>query len=377
MIKIAALLSTLFINLYGAIFLFATSSKKYKNRFFLGIFFFSSFLLFVGHFLSFNEYWKLFRYFDFIFLGSLLAFYPLYYLYIYSAFNFNIIASKKSYHFLPSIFVALLMLIIVLVTSWENYEMYMNNNLYGTPITSKEALWLSYIYKGSRLFHLGQIIIYNFLTIRFLILAKNKMQDFYSNLDKFQLQYFYIVNISFIILMSIPGFYVTVIGRTPLNENGLQFLFMCSLFTLLYLILAIIGLRQIPAEINFSSASEKNKDTPLYPNELSIIQKELLAYFKNEKPWLDPQLNILQVAKHIGTNRSYVSNIVNEQIGCNFNQFVNNYRINEAKKLLNQTPELTISEISELVGFGSVNSFIRIFKNIEHKTPTEFKKLNS
>ncbi|SNR58672.1 Helix-turn-helix domain-containing protein [Lutibacter agarilyticus] len=377
MIKIVALLSTLFINLYGAIFLFATSSKKFKNRFFLGLFFFNSFLLFVGHFLSFNEYWITFRYFDFIFLSALLAFYPLYYIYIYSAFNFNIVATKKSYHFIPPILVALLMFIMVLSTSWENYEMYMNNNLYGTEITTKEALWLSYMYKGSRFFHLGQILFYNYLTIRFLIIAKNKMQNFYSNLDKFQLQYFYIVTISFIVLMSIPGFYVTVIGRTPLDENGLQLLFMCSLFTLLFIILAIVGLRQIPAEINLSNNIETTKDATIHLKELNTIEAELLTYFKNDKPWLDPQLNILQVAKHIGTNRSYVSNIINEQIGCNFNQFVNSYRINEAKLLLKKSPKLSIAEISELSGFGSVNSFIRIFKASEHKTPALFKKLNS
>ena len=377
MIKIIALLSALFINLYGAIFLFATSSKKFKNRFFLGLFFFNNFLLFVGHFLSFNEYWEVFRYFDFIFLGAILAFYPLYYIYIYSAFNFNIVASEKSYHFIPPILVALLMLITVLSTSWENYEMYMNNSLYGSAITTKEALWLSFMYNGTRVFHLGQILFYNYLTIRFLVIAKNKMQNFYSNLDKFQLQYFYIVTISFIILMSIPGCYVTIIGRTPLNENGLQLFFMCSLFTLLYLILGVIGLRQIPAEINLNNNVEKITNTTIYQKELIVIEEELLTYFKNEKPWLDPQLNILQVAKHIGTNRSYVSNIINEQIGCNFNQFVNSYRINEAKLLLKKSPDLSISEISELAGFGSVNSFIRIFKNNEHKTPAQFKRLNA
>ena len=57
----------------------------------------------------------------------------------------------------------------------------------------------------------------------------------------------------------------------------------------------------------------------------------------------------------------------------NFNQFVNSYRLKEAKILLKQTPELSISEVSELSGFGSVNSFLRIFKNTEKITPTEYR----
>lgn len=372
MIKIIALLSTLFVNLYGAIFLAATSSKQYKSRFFLALFLFNSFLLFVGHFLSFTEYWSAFRYFDFLFLASLLAFYPFYFMYIYSAFNFSPISTKWIYHFAPSIIVAILMLYMVLNATWEDYQLYMLNNLYSTELNSEPAKKLAFIYKGSRMFHLIQIVFYNFLTIRFLFSAKNKMNDFYSNLDEFQLKYFYIVTISFILLMSIPGFYVTLIGRTPLNDNDLQLLYMCTLFTILYIILTIVGLRQIPVELNINPDTNLDKEeTPL--QELQLLEKNLLRYFNTNKPWLNPHLNILDVAKQIGTNRSYVSKVINESLGCNFNFFVNNYRIEEAKKLLIKRPELTIAEVSELSGFGSVNSFIRIFRSIENYTPTEFK----
>lgn len=146
MIKITALLSTLFINLYGAIFLFASASKKFKNRFFLALFFFNSFILFVGHFLSFNEYWNAFRYLDFLFLAALLAFYPLYYLYIYSAFNFNIVSTKWAYHFIPSILIGATMLIATIFSSWESYQAYMNYNLSGTETTDKSAIILVNLY---------------------------------------------------------------------------------------------------------------------------------------------------------------------------------------------------------------------------------------
>lgn len=208
MIKIIAILSTLFINLFGGIILIATSNKKYKNRFFLGLFFFNSFLLFVGHFLSFNEYWVIFRYFDFIFLASLLAFYPLYYLYIFSAFNFKIAPTKWIYHFIPSILIAILMLIATSFSSWDCYLNYMNNNLYNSALESTNATILAYLYKGSRLFHLAQIVIYVFLTIHYILKAKKRMNDLFSNFDMYQIRFFYIVTISFIFLMAIPGFFL-------------------------------------------------------------------------------------------------------------------------------------------------------------------------
>jgi AraC-like DNA-binding protein len=371
LIKIIALLSILFLTLYGSFFLFSTSTKNFKNRFFLALFFFNSFVLFVGHFLSFNEYWSVFQYFDFIFLASLLAFYPFYYLYLFSAFNFNIVKSRWIYHFIPSILIAVLMLIATSISSWENYNIYMNNNLYGTKLTSNSSLILAYLYKGSSAFHLLQILVYNYLAIRYILKAKSQMHNSFSHLDSYQLKFFYIVNISFILLISIPGFYITVIGRTPLNTNEFSLLFLCFLFTSLYLILAFVGLRQIPVNVNLSN---KNTYLVIHPNDLIQVEKQLIDYFNNDKPWLNPNLNIWDVASKIGTNRSYVSRVINESMGFNFNHFVNNYRIKEAKLLLKENSNLSITEISELSGFGSMNSFIRIFKETENCTPTEFKK---
>ena len=373
MIKIIAILSTLFVNLFSGITLIATANSKLKNRFFLGLFFLNSFVLFVGHFLSFNEYWKAFKYFDFIFLASLLAFYPLYYLYIYSAFNFKIAPTKWIYHFIPSIVIGVTMLIATNVASWDSYLLYMNNNLYNSEITDTTALILAYLYKGSRAFHLLQIIAYNFLTIQFILKAKSSMNDSFSNLDSYQVRYFYVVTISFILFMSIPGFYVTVIGRTPLHNNELLLLYMCVLFTILYLILTVIGLIQIPTNEAIEDTDNHNH---LQQQELIVIEKKLKTYFLKDKPWLNPHLNIWDVAKQIGTNRSYISKTINEQIGCNFNQFVNSYRIKESKKLLKKTPEIPITEISEFSGFGSLNSFIRIFKESEKCTPSKYRKKN-
>jgi AraC-like DNA-binding protein len=376
LIKLIALFLPLSINLYGALFLFATANKKYKNRFFLGLFLLNSFLLFVGHFLSFYEYWHVFRYFDFLFLATLLAFYPLYYLYILSAFNFNIVPIKRIYHFIPTIIIAFIMLITTVLSSWENYEIYMNNNLYGTELTTTSSKILAYLYKGSRAFHLVQIVAYNFLTIRFILRAQKEMSNSFSNLDKYQLRYFYIVNISFILFMSIPGFFVTVVGRAPLNTNEILLLLSCILFTLLYLIIALVGIRQVPVEINLQPESTQT-DEKIHLHDLKQLEQDLQNYFNQNKPWLTQNLNIWEVAQHLGTNRSYVSNVINEKFGCNFNQFVNSYRINEAKHILNNNNQKTIAEISELAGFGSVNSFIRIFKKIEKCTPSEFRKKNS
>ncbi len=264
------------------------------------------------------------------------------------------------------------MLLASSLSSWESYLIYMNNNLHNSELTDINSKILAYLYKGSRAFHLLQIVIYNFLTIRFILRVKSSIDNSFSNLDVYQTRLFYTVTISFILFMSIPGFYVTLIGRTPLNTNGILLFYVCLLFTILYLILTIIGLIQVPTTEDIENNSLDIEEIHL--NDLNEIEKNLKLYFTTEKPWLNPHLNIWDVAKEIGTNRSYISKVINDNIGCNFNQYVNAFRVNEAKKLLHKTPEIPIAEISELSGFGSLNSFIRIFKISENCTPSKFKK---
>ena len=146
--------------------------------------------------------------------------------------------------------------------------------------------------------------------------------------------------------------------------------YVCTLFTLLYLILAIVGLKQIPVDNNLENSNEETISGEIQYLELKQIEKNLIEYFSQDKPWLRSNLNIWEVSKQIGTNRTYVSHAINENMGCNFNHFVNEYN----QLLLTISPEIHLSEISELSGFGSVNSFMRIFKMMENCTPTEYKK---
>ena len=140
------------------------------------------------------------------------------------------------------------------------------------------------------------------------------------------------------------------------------------------MILAIVGIQQVPINTTKIDTEQEIATTEINLNELELVEASLIQYFKTSKPWLNSHLNIWDVSKNIGSNRSYVSRVINENIGCNFNDFVNMYRINEAKRLLIKYPESTILEISEKAGFGSVNSFMRIFKKMENCTPNQFRK---
>ena len=79
----------------------------------------------------------------------------------------------------------------------------------------------------------------------------------------------------------------------------------------------------------------------------------------------------MDVVEAVGTNRTYISLIINQQYNQNFCSFVNNYRIIELEKIVQEDPEILNEVLSERCGFGSVNSMKRA---VAAKTDLSFAK---
>ena len=79
------------------------------------------------------------------------------------------------------------------------------------------------------------------------------------------------------------------------------------------------------------------------------------------------------ISEEFGMKPNYLSKLFKKEKNIGILNFINKHRISESKKLL-KTATLTISQISEKVGFDSSNSFIRVFKQYEGVTPGNFMK---
>lgn len=83
-------------------------------------------------------------------------------------------------------------------------------------------------------------------------------------------------------------------------------------------------------------------------------------------------LKVNDVANAIGVHRNSVSACINAQKGCSFNQFVNEYRLEHAKKLLRENSDIKISSVSLESGFATERSFFRAFKAATGTSPKEW-----
>ncbi|MFH2095736.1 MAG: AraC family transcriptional regulator [Bacteroidota bacterium] len=113
---------------------------------------------------------------------------------------------------------------------------------------------------------------------------------------------------------------------------------------------------------------------------LSDEQKEKLIndiryLMEEEKVFLQPDLTIDDVAGSLEAYKKYVSQVINEKYGKNFNTFINEYRIREARRMLidNEFQHLSIEGIAKTVGFNSKSSFNTFFKKVTGITPSYFR----
>ena len=78
------------------------------------------------------------------------------------------------------------------------------------------------------------------------------------------------------------------------------------------------------------------------------------------------------VADNLHLNKYYISHLINKKIHQNFNEYINNLRITEACNLLKET-DMKIADISENVGFGTIRSFNRAFRQVMGASPAEYR----
>lgn len=128
-------------------------------------------------------------------------------------------------------------------------------------------------------------------------------------------------------------------------------------------------------EENTKEDSPKYSSSNLTEDQKITIQKELIEYM-DQQPYHKLNFNIEDIADSLNTNTRYLSQVINESFEMNFFNFVNKYRIIEAKEILKSqdSEKYTIEGIAKMVGFNSKSSFNSAFKKTTGVTPSEFKK---
>ena len=226
-------------------------------------------------------------------------------------------------------------------------------------------------------FHLA---IYMILTHRMLSTYQERLKQHYSHLEGVNLNWLKQLTVIKSVIWSLYAglliLYLTGIDGATFNYTFLLFGFCVS--ALGYLI-GYRGLRNpeiFKDQFVLESKKEKYQQSGLSSEMTNVYADQLEKLMEESKPYRSSDLTLPQLSDMLEIPPNYLSQVINERMGYNFFDYVNYYRVTEAKALLTDPSHLedNIIQIAYQVGFNSKSTFNAAFKKFTQTTPTLFRK---
>jgi AraC-like DNA-binding protein len=217
-------------------------------------------------------------------------------------------------------------------------------------------------------------------SIREISSYQHRIENAYSSLEKMNLNWLKLNVIAFLCMwiVDIANFLLIKIQILP-DEASVIMTFISLLINFLFANLIIYkGLTTPELFIEPLESPVKNKysSSLLSSEQSSLIALKLKEFMEKEKPFLEPELTLQELASRVEIHPRYVSQVINERFNKNFFEFVNYYRVEEAKSQLiaDSGLEKTILEILYECGFNSKSVFNTFFKKSTGLTPSQYRK---
>ena len=371
----------MYVTFFWAVLLLISKRENNRAKFFLGVFMFVAFLLYLAHAHFFKKAISTFQFFDPLYMFASLSVYPLYYWYIKLL---SVETSCKWYNLrllAPAAIFTVTTIVIYLLMSGPERQTYLNELLLSRnkQATDSKLIGLQKtIYLISRIIFIVQVLYFLIKGHKLVKLYNRQIANFYSNLESRSILWVNYILYSMVIT-AIMSIVFNILGRSFFMESPILLLIPSLIFSVLLFFIGFLGYMQNHTVVDLE-IEEIQSDNPAPKNyNTNRLNEKLLDLFVKEAIYKNQDLKITHLSEKLNTNRTYISKHINTEFSCTFNDFVNRYRIEEAKRLLIEDSSKTYSlnYISEKSGFGSMGSFMRIFRDFEGITPGQFREQNN
>ena len=211
--------------------------------------------------------------------------------------------------------------------------------------------------------------------------------EFFSFHEKVNLKWVNYIVYSYFLLFLVASF--LIFGAIHFQLLPIKSAFALVGITLCLMLIAFVfyGFRQTAVFSNMDA--ERTMDSKIAPSEkasysksgltpakIEILANQLRTYMEQEKPFLNEDLNLTLLAEQSQISPPHLSQVINQYFQKNFYDFINQYRVEEAKQRLLSADyrHLSILGIAFDCGFKSKSSFNRYFKKYTGTAPSEFRK---
>ncbi|MEI6755070.1 MAG: helix-turn-helix domain-containing protein [Paludibacter sp.] len=371
MLLLITLLFPLFASLFWAIVLNGDRKNYNIPRSWLAKFLFFSFLIYLGKFFLYVPIPDIYIYFYIIYVyaGSLV--YPVYHIY------FRLLTVDEKFTWKAHS--KHLILPIILVSIYAVGVFFTPSIAFKAFLFDKQA---SPYYPQVRFLSIMSIVLRVYFMIQLIVVVVQnnlllrkyglKAGQFYSDIQDGKYNNAKKLNLILIIL----GVYTFISFFIFKLDPGIIYL-SPLIYAAIMFVIGYMGFTQKPLNPTFDledNANEEINETQPLLNSQNKILRKLLTEFEEKKIYLNSQLNILDLVNAIGTNRTYISVIINQHYNQNFCNFVNSYRIEELRRVYSQNPNLSNETLAECCGFGSVSSLKRAIYSKTALSIKEWKK---
>jgi len=371
----------MYVTFFWAIVLLFTKRENNHAKFFLGIFMFVAFLLYLAHANFFKKITSTYLFFDTVYIFASLSVYPLYYWYIKML---SVESSYKWYNlrlFIPAVFFALTSVILYQLMNEVERQLYIKELFFGKKLESSDSIIVNIqriSFYVSRLIFVIQVLYFLIKGQKLMQQYNSQIANFYSNLESRTILWVNYFLYSFVVT-SIISIIFNIIGRSVFIESSFLLLFPSAIFSVLLFFIGLLGFMQNHTVVDFEIEQTQSENENFKSDNTSKLNEKLLELFENGAIYKNPDLKITQISEMLRTNRTYISKHINTEFSCTFSDFVNRYRIEEAKKLLTdeESRNYSLNYVSEKSGFGSMGSFMRVFRDIVGTTPGQFRERNA
>lgn len=362
-----ALYSVFFAYLFSTIFVLLDNFKWNKSKIILLSFFICG-TLFIGlSIIKFKYLIETLHFFDPIYFSLFLLLSPLLYNFLGTLISKNFSKLKFTAHFIPFL---ISLTVLIYLYQFRNHIIENRNQINFYPfylLQKKYSVSIIYIIAN---IYLVQSIFY-FISI-IILYQKHKFKfNSFSNYESKELRSFKIIIVLILAILVFNIVTINIIGiDTSLNKK-LYVTFSGFILTSSVGLLSFFGNKLSNIWDNKKLKVPASKNQIIY----NLLKKKLLHLFIEEKIYLKQDLSLWDICLSLNSNRTYISHIINNEFGMNFNSFVNKYRIKEAKKILasKANNDKSLKEIAYQSGFNSLSSFNRAFKRFENTSPGSLK----
>lgn len=221
-----------------------------------------------------------------------------------------------------------------------------------------------------------------FIVLSYIKIQKHKQRIrlFSSNTFQIDLKWLELIILAIFTLVAFIGIYNLLFVEADLNLFAnivsLSIVYFIAYNSLKQKEIFLLDENERNLIISSEEQTETNKRKLITDDELKSQKEHLIKLMDDQKPYLDSELSLAQLAELMNFTPHQLSYLINAAFEESFFWFVNRYRVQRVKELLldKENEHLTILGIAFESGFNSKTSFNTTFKKISGQTPSEFKK---